>query len=250
MARIFGYHLQSAVTPYVILFIERDGSTYLTSLLAAHPDVQAVYERFAVLRQQGQNAQQQLEWARGFFTPPLFSRHAAVGFKTKLVDVLDPAGFAGLLQEKRCRVIQMQRRNRVKAVISRINAKRLHDRSGNWNLYQESDRQPPAAVDLAEFAEFLREREEADAELETYAGRLALPTLKLVYEDLLTDRASSIRRVFEFLRVRWLPVEGKTLKNTSDDLREAVLNFDELRTAYAGTAYEPMFDEVLAPSPA
>jgi hypothetical protein len=36
------------------------------------------------------------------------------------------------------------------------------------------------------------------------------------------------------------------LKITSDNLREAVTNFDELRACYQGTFYENMFDEVLA----
>ena len=248
MAGFLGYFLRRQVTPYVILFIERDGSTYLTSLLAEHPDIQAIYERFAVLKQQGQNAAAQLAWADSYLTRPLLARHAAVGFKTKLVDVLDLDGFAKLLQAKRCHIIQMQRRNRVKAVVSRINAKRLHDKSGNWNLYKSEDRIPPSDFDPAQFAEFLREREAADAALEAYAGRLQLPTVKLVYEDLLTDREATLNRGFALLRVRALPLVGKTLKHTSDDLRDVILNFDELRAGYRGTAYEAMFDEVLVPT--
>lgn len=247
MAGLPRYFLRNQVTPYVILFIERDGSTYLTSLLANHPDVRAIYERFAVLRQEGQTAEQQLSWAREFFTPPLIGRAAAVGFKAKLVDVLDQEGFARLLHEKGCRIIQMQRGNRVKAVVSRINARRLHESSGNWNLYEEADRVPPAEVDLALFEQYLREREQADEALEAYVSRLRMPTHKLVYEDLLTRRDATLSGVFDFLGVRRLAVEGKTLKHTSDDLREVVLNFEALRGRYAGTPYAAMFDEVLVP---
>jgi hypothetical protein len=250
MAGIFGTFLRPQITPYVILFIERDGSTYLTSLMADHPDIQAIYERFAVLKQQGQSAAEQLAWADHYLARPWVGKHAAVGFKTKLVDVLDAAGFARLLQARGVRVIQMQRRNRVKAVISRINAKRLHDASGNWNLYQKENRMPPAEVDPELFALYLREREAADAELEAFAGQLALPTLKLVYEDLLTHRDQTLASVFRFLRVRPLPVQGKTLKHTSDDLREVILNFADLRAGYAATPYAAMFDEVLAPGAA
>jgi hypothetical protein len=35
------------------------------------------------------------------------------------------------------------------------------------------------------------------------------------------------------------------MKNTSDDLREAILNFDELRDSYSGSRYAHQFDEVL-----
>jgi hypothetical protein len=53
--------------------------------------------------------------------------------------------------------------------------------------------------------------------------------------------------LFKFIGVRPQPLQGKTLKNTQDDLREVVLNFDSLRAHYAGTAYASMFDEVLVP---
>jgi hypothetical protein len=92
----------------------------------------------------------------------------------------------------------------------------------------------------------LRQRETLDAELKEYVHSLRQPTLNLSYEDLLQDRNASLGQVFSFLGTAPLPVQGITLKNTRDNLREAVLNFNELRTRYVGTPYEPMFDEVLA----
>lgn len=243
-----GVYFRSRVTPYVILFIERDGSTYLSSMLKSHPEIHALYERFAEMRQRGADAQDQIRWAEEFFTPPLFGRYAAVGFKTKLVDVLDHEAFSALLKNKGCRIIQMVRRNRVKAVISRINARRLWEKSGYWNLYNEADRPSPLEVDLDQFAQYLQERIEADQKLDDFVSRLELPTFKIIYEDLLVDRDAVITKVFDFLRVKHFPVEGKSIKATSDDLRQAVKNFDELRACYTGTIYAPMFDEVLAPS--
>jgi LPS sulfotransferase NodH len=245
MPSLMGFRMRQHVTPFVILFIERDGSTYLTSLLAEHPEIQAVYERFAVMRQKGQTAADQISWAREFLTPPAIGRIAARGFKTKLVDVLDPAGLASLLRERNARVIRMRRRNHVKAVVSRINARRLHEASGNWNLYREEDRMPPVEIDPEEFDLYLQERAEAEAALEAYVRELDLPTLRLDYEDLLVNRDDSLLRVFSFLDVRPMPLDGKTLKHTSDDLSEVVLNIDALRRRYAGTSYGPMFDEVL-----
>jgi LPS sulfotransferase NodH len=239
------YFIRPQITPYVILFIERDGSTYLSSLLMSHPYVQAVYEQFAVMKQQGASANDQLQWAKGYLTPSLISRWQAVGFKTKLVDVLDLDGFAAVLKQKGCRIIQMRRRNFIKAVISRINARRLYEASGKWNLYNESDRMPPMEIDLAEFDTFIKEREQADQELDQFSTSLGLPHILIEYEDLLLDRQSVLDSLFAFLKVRNLPVQSKTLKHTSDDLRDVVLNFDELRNHYNGTVYENMFDEVI-----
>lgn len=246
----FGLYLRPQVTPFVILFIERDGSTYMISMLESHPAIAAVYERFAVMRQKGEDAAAQLAWARDFYSAPLVGSTAAIGFKTKLVDVLDPVGFAALLQEKGVHVIQMQRRNRVKAVVSRINARRLYEATGNWNLYDRADRMPAALIDPTLFAQYLREREAADEQLDTYVAGLALPTLLVTYEELLVNRNAVLYQIFSFLNIAPHPVKEKTMKHTKDDLRAAVENFDELRAHYLGTPYEAMFDEVLAPAPA
>lgn len=239
------FFFRSQVTPYVILFIERDGSTYMISLMTSHPQIQSVYERFAVMKQKGASAKEQIDWARKFFTPPLITRYRAVGFKTKLVDILNKEEFSQLLIEKKARVIQMQRRNQVKAVVSRINAKRLHDATGNWNLYSEKERLPAFEIDPDVFHQYLLERVQADEELTNFTKKLNLPTLKMVYEDLLVNRNEILSRVFDFLGVDPFPVVGKTLKNTSDDLREVVLNFEQLRSKYTGTPFQNMFDEVL-----
>jgi LPS sulfotransferase NodH len=239
------YYLRNHVTPYVILFIERDGSTYLTSLLISHPDIQAIYEHFAVLRQKGATGANQLAWAEELYSPPLIGKSKAVGFKTKLVDVLDIEGFSELLRRRQVKIIQMRRRNRIKAVVSRINARRLYDATGNWNLYDKSDRMPPIEIELPLFETYLEEREAADDALQAYVEQLQLPTLKIVYEELLVDKDNILSSVFDFLNVTPKPVQEKTLKHTSDNLREVVLNFDQLRSRYQGTPYENMFDEVL-----
>lgn len=242
------FYLRSRVAPFVVLFIERDGSTYLTGLLASHPDVRVVYERFAVMRQNGADGAGQLAWAGEYLSAPRIGRAAAIGFKTKLVDVLDPSGFADLLRARRCRVLMMRRRNHVKAVVSRINARRLHEATGNWNLYDAGDRMPPMVVDPVEFESFLQERDAAERQLQAYVDSLALPTLRLVYEDLLGDRDQALDRLFAFLRIRRLPLEARTLKHTPDDLRHVVVNFQDLADRYTGTAYEPMFREVIRDS--
>jgi len=237
--------LRTQVTRFVILFVERSGSTYLATLLDAHEDVLARREEFAQMRQRGAGGAEQLEWASQFFSPPLIGKHKAIGFKTKIVDILDQDGFAQLLEKNSCRIIQLYRRNAVKAAISTINAKRLHEASGNWNLLKETDRLNSFPVDLDEFERLLKERQDWDREVENFANRLKLPSLVLYYEDMLLDEDSFKKSVFDFIGVRYLPVKGKTMKNTKDDLREAIVNFDQLRNKFVGTIYEPMFDEVL-----
>lgn len=236
------------VRPFVILFIERDGSTYLSGLLQGHPDVRAAYERFAAMRQEGRSGKEQNAWARQFLSPPLIGHVAAIGFKTKLVDVLDREGFAEVLRRIGCRLIVMRRRNHVKAVVSRINARRLHETTGKWNLYRREDRLPPIVVDPVEFEAYLQERKAHEQDLEDFVDGLPSKRLPILYEDLLTKRDETLDRVFEFLGVRPHSLEARTLKHTSDDLRDVVVNLDDLRARYIGTHYEPMFGEILVPA--
>lgn len=133
-------------------------------------------------------------------------------------------------------------------MVSTLNARRQWEVTGNWNLLSETTRLPAFAVDPEKFDAMLREREELDRDLEDYVGHLQLPTLRLFYEDLLQSEEAFVSRTMDFLGAGDRRVPGTTLKNTGDDLREAILNFDELRARYAGTRYESMFDEVMVPA--
>jgi LPS sulfotransferase NodH len=226
---------------FVLLFIARSGSTYLVDALASHPEICAKWEGLLGKK----SADAQLQRARKFFTQSPHARYPAVGFKTKLGDVKDPEGFSKLLRDLGARIILLQRRNSIKHVVSQLNAQRIHDATGRWNLWNEEDRLPPATIDVAEFERRLERVEKKKRTLESYAKTLELPTLWLNYEDLLVDQRATLERVFSFLGVQSEPVQGGSIKNTSDDLREAVSNFDELRSRYVGTPYEQMFDEVL-----
>lgn len=237
-------YLCHQVSRYVLFLVGRVGSTYLRYLLNSHPNIRALGEE---LREE-KVPKRQLEWAQRFLTPPLVGRNGALGFHAKLVHILDPDGFAQLLRQNQCQIIHMQRRNRIKAVVSYFNGKRLAEATGMWGLFKKSDRLPPFAIDPDEFDNHLQHREKRDQDLDNYVSRLQLPTLSLYYEDLLQDRNAVLQQVFSFLGVNPRPVHQSMLKNTSDNLREVIINFDELRANYVGTRYEPMFDEVLVQS--
>jgi LPS sulfotransferase NodH len=185
---------------------------------------------------------------REFLTPPLLGSSRAIGFKIKRQDVGDPEGFAALLQEKRAYIIHLSRRNLVKQTVSFFKAWRLYQDTGDWNLYKDEERLTALTIDPADFRTRLERDEEGRRLLREYVMGLELPTLSLYYEDLLIDKRNTIDLAVSFLGVQPWPVEGKALKNTSDDLRQAVENFDELRSLYTGTPYETMFDEVLLPT--
>ena len=239
------FYFRHQVNRFVLLFVGRTGSTYLISLLNSHPEIYAEGENLVDFKEGDEK--EQLNWTREFLTPPIIGRHAALGFKTKLVDILDPAGFAQLLQEMQCNIIHLQRKNHVKAVISRVNALRLWEKTGEWNLFDEKKRLSPFTIEPDEFDALLKHREKVDQALMAYVTNLQLPTLSLYYEDMLLDQRAFLQKICSFVGVKYRALKGKTFKNTTDNLRDVILNFDELRSQYVGTPYEPMFDEILVP---
>jgi LPS sulfotransferase NodH len=236
-------------TPFVVFFEGRSGSTYLVESLHDQRDVYAEKEFLAELRSKNKGPREQLAWVRDYFTPLEGDRYRAIGFKAKLQDVLDPAGLAEVLAEFGARVVLLQRRNRIKLVVSLLNAMRLNDATGEWNLYDAGDRPSAFGIDVGSFREWLEKVEDANRGLRRYVDGMGLPVLRVDYEDLLVDEHEMMSLVCGFLGVAYDPsCRGRCLKNTSDDLRKVVVNLDELRAAFAGTRYEPMFGEVLVKS--
>jgi glycosyltransferase involved in cell wall biosynthesis len=225
--------------PFIVIFQGRSGSTYLMDALNRHPKIMARMEMLVALKEKG--ADLQLKMAERYFHRPFLNRSLAVGFKTKLEDVLDLDGFAGLLKALDVRVIVLQRQNQVKAAVSWLNALRLKERTGRWNLYAEEDRLPPFSVKKAELEAALNHLEREREDIETYVASLGLQTFRTCYEDIFTNRGLTFMRIFSFLGVCHVEVSGKSLKNTPDDLRCVLKNFEELQSQFRDTPYEKMF---------
>lgn len=229
---------------FVILFEGRAGSTHLTKLLDSHPRIRAQREVLGGLKNRNKGSAAQLEWVDGALIAPPDGTLDAVGFKTKLRDVIDQAAFADVLMRHDARIVHLERQNLVKQALSGINAQKLARATGRYNLFDEADRLPPQHVDPEELRNNLLRREQWQEDLRAFLEQHALPTLHITYEALLADEPSIVRDVLQFLGVRPARLRSPVLKATSDNLREAVLNFDELVASFAGTRYEAMFTEV------
>jgi LPS sulfotransferase NodH len=226
---------------FVILFPGRAGSSYLNTMLERHPDIEIKGEMLGALRREG--SERQLEWTERFLRGPIVSRQSAYGFKTKLRDIHDPTAFGAILHAYDTRVIELTRANDIKHAVSRVNARRLHERTGRWNREAGDPPLEPAPITPEDFDFHLRKVESEKADIRTYVEQLGLPSLTLTYEDLLGSLQPALEQLFEFISVRTITVEGKTKKNTDDNLGRAVTNLAELRDHYRGTRFEGMFDD-------
>jgi hypothetical protein len=231
-------------TRFIVFFPGRSGGSYLASTLNAHPDVVVTPEPLGI-RLLRIGPEGQARWVRRYYGPKPFGPARAIGISTKLTDIADQDWFADLLHRHRTRVVLLSRENDVKRTVSIIRARELRDATGVWNRESNSGTIGPTVVDPAEFAVKLERNRARKLALVDYATGLGLPLLRVDYGDLLIRPEPTFAGIFDHIGVTPRAVEGTTLKNTSDDLRESVANFDELRSCYVGTEYEAMFDEVL-----
>lgn len=263
-------------TRFVILFQGRTGSTMLIDALKRHPSVDAHGEilqnraqeikgwgtptnpikrawRFGRDGFHGTPVEGQVERARECWEQAP-SGAQAVGFKTKVRDLLDIEPLKDEIERTGVKVIMMTRANLVKQAVSRVRAMALYEQNqssgtgGQWNLTDERNRPAASEIPIVEFERMLQLVEYDERVLLATCDYISAPRLDMEYADLLEDRAAWFERIYDFLGVESLELESSFVKNTSDDLRESIANFDQLRSRYEGTRFEEMFDDGAASS--
>jgi LPS sulfotransferase NodH len=236
-------------TRFVIAAFPRTGSNWLCGVLNSHPQVICHYEVFhpkaVYYAHSFPEWRPQLRWTlerrdadpRGFADWLYASHygHAAVGLK--LMHGHAPEVAAELLRDPSVRTIVLRRRNRVRVFLS---AKRA---TAAGKFTQVSYDGMRIALDAGELQEFC-------AEYDAYfdgVGRLVAgkDVLRLSYEELFDD--GRVGEVLSFLGLDpdHGPLAAKHVRQSSDSLRSAIANFDELAERLAGT---PLLDDLLAES--
>jgi hypothetical protein len=82
------------------------------------------------------------------------------------------------------------------------------------------------------------------------ASRLKVPVLEVAYEDVLKDPVGTFQRFFELVGlpmdegVRDIAASSRYQKSTNDDLRNVLVNYDEILDYFKGTASEAMLRDV------
>ena len=222
-------------TEFIILFQGRAGGSYCQRALASHPLIHCDGE---ILSSMTDPTAQREKVER------LFSMDSQwVGFKTKLRDLADPQAFALFIEQRGCRTLFISRKNSIKAAISVINALRLYEQHGVWNLTMEQQKMPPLVITKEQLDYRLARREQLNEVLLSYYDQLKTTKKLFYYEDLLADESHFLSRILEFLGAEQRPLNGALLKNSDNDLRKLIVNFDQLRAHYVGTRYQAMFDE-------
>ena len=243
---------------FVIIFEGRTGSSYTVSCLNGHPHVLCYPE---VLARENSPLQKKIlngmidgaaieQISSAWINPHYFHTlptkrdvYQTVGFKTKLQDVWQVSQFDSFLHQHKFRLIYLKRRNLIKSALSMLNARRLVGKygDGNWNASHKEQVQGAFYVPPDALIAQLQKRIRLEAWHQRFFDLYAENKQQFFYEDLLEDEAKFMRRLLSFLDVDDKTVQGLFFKNTPDQLEQAILNYDEIRSLFVNTYFERFF---------
>ncbi len=226
---------------FVVLMESRSGSTHFVDLVRQHPQVIGRMETL----QRGETHEAQVEAVRDYFESRRESHpDAAIGFKDRIWHFHEPDALLGTMQEYDPVFFVMRRPNLVRRIVSVLRGRQLREVSGKVNLWTGMERPPPAAIDIEDFAGRLRSLGYREQEMEDALDRVGIEPFEVDYQHLRYHPNEVTAEFFEAVGVEPMPgLESGVGKLTPDDLREVVLNFDELIARYEGTPYYDMFFE-------
>ncbi len=258
------------MTKFVLLGHMRSGSTLVLHALSRHPNVHIYGELFNRSRKvrehdfasgitncsvaqtngidgnsyfkEGEDGAEFLA-NRVFFHRP--AKPLAVGFKLFYEHARDTAASSRaweyLAAHKDVRIIHLTRRNLVKTLVSL----RLATKTRVWSMPKgkEASEVGPASLcmDPEEFEEFFQEQSETQRQAMELFKEHQIMTIE--YQDDVCDRfQETLHRIHEFLEIPRRRAAMLIEKQGRGRLRDRLSNYRELRTHFAGTPYETMFD--------
>lgn len=187
---------------------------------------------------------EQIDYLREF--PPrrtgiLPGRAPYRGVKLSHQSLISPMLAYAVLRERGFRVVAMDRSNHIKSAISQIRAMQ----HGAWSVRAGRPRPAATRIQAARAVSTARTFARASRQMQDYLAHFFPDDrMDLLYEDLNADPHAAIAQVAAFLDLR-LPgrFELAHRKATGDDLSQVVLNWDEVRAAFADSEFAPLLDD-------
>ena len=167
---------------------------------------------------------------------------SAVGFKV-LYPHAHPESWQPVLNylrdQKTLKVIHIKRRNILKTHLS---LKRVEHSKDKWvNLAGTPEDNGAIFLDYEECLQaFIHTRQWETEHDRLFEGH---DKLEVVYEDLVSNYQAEMKRIQEFLGVKYETVKPLTYKQTRQPLSKAIANYAELKQRFANTPWEIFFED-------
>ncbi len=217
---------------FVTIFMARSGSKFLRSLLNQHSDIHDFGEFF---HDRDKKFPDDIDLFIGL-GELLLSEYLARGVQFRYPrHFKETPEFIKLLETypHRVKILLLKRRNKLKGAISQQNAEILKQSTGRAHLFKASKQKKmePLRLDITRAINEAKQREILDNEYKNWATA-QFDTFEIFYEDLFANCELVVNRVCKFLNLN--PFKPETLREsnlvkvTSDNLSDAIQNFDEL----------------------
>lgn len=252
---------------FVLVYYGNSGSSWLIEALGGGPDV--LVPAFEPLESWAWKASdaEKADWIRVVFNPPeelqgddlaawleklrktpqfvelKKTSFSHVAFKMTASAFKNRDRFLEVVEETESKLVFLRRDNRVKHALSLY---RYHEEKKSQ--FDHAGVRPPSRVELRTFDKWLRSSSALDRELsaltDTALARLGAERVATVtYEEFVDDdgKRAVLDRLTDFLSIQQ-SATSVFKKATADDLRRAVVNYDELKHRYRKTEFARFFD--------
>ncbi len=263
------------MTPFVIWFQHRSGSTHLVSLLNSHPEVKCKGEIFGCFRLG--NLEQRLQFPNGYALGESLYRRVLNLFPGKIEDPQDiqclqqledfvfarqshtdkirgfkfkfpsQAKLFELISHELCaraseiKLICLTRKNLLRRAISVLNLGKIQELSHQANV-RTALNLPPAVYDIQEVVRLISYYERIDREFLDWP--LNFPNrLDIEYQELVDHQSRVCLELQRFIGVsEERELVSKTHRITATDLEKQVLNMNELRQVLEEQGFSRFLD--------
>ncbi len=249
-----------ARTPFVVLFLDRSGSSHLCSLLDSHPQISCGAEEFTIRKKESHGNDlpvREIHARRTEIIDPspqqtiqhlesIFSRSRwAAGFKYKYPLQLQrfPEVFEWLVGRKSdVRVIHLDRKNLLRKAVSRQILEQLR-RHPAFRRDRAELLFSAVTMDVDDLLGQLHRARNQRQELQQLASQFH-HCLSIEYDDLHRNAADVGRRLETFLEVEvGHPLRSRFRKVTPERLSDAIQNFPEVAAAIRKSEFAEMLDD-------
>ena len=243
---------------FVVLSNARSGSNMLVTMLDGHPEVRCFGEVFNPQSSFGyENWIRKSLWRRlgnqyirnycteryldSLCAPGSQDKVQAVGFKVIYPGQFDRcSNFRYYWRTREFKAIGLTRENSLRRYVS----SRIANEEGVWSAKEQRDRKVSVEVDVNDLLHAVARMETVNRLIETLTAEFWGIGVK--YEALLLHRERVLKKIFQFLGVnesQAVRVQPTTVKQNPARLDEIIDNYEEVRSALLGTAYERFLEE-------
>jgi hypothetical protein len=211
---------------FAIGFLGRQGSSYLEGLLNSHPDAQCLGEIIS----SKDPSEEIAPYLRGTVHS---AGVASSGFKLPLSNLQTNPDLLPFFKENGYKFIVLRRENKLDQLVSFI----LAGSNGSWRSDFGEYKTTSTVVNADDFESYVKVSCEADEELEqTLKG---LPVLRMSYEELISPQG--YMPALDFLGLSRVELTSPFHRQRTGSQRESIVNYDELRSRFAGAELSKYF---------